>query len=190
MLRVAVLRCWLRYLRFYKVAPRYGDKRDLRRLFAEAKKRACACVWTWSPGIHPWNARGSSSPPARTERVFRCGTSGTQPFNFFSGRLALPIYRPEPRTHGRLPDNFSLPTGAHYGFANPDPDQPWPHAVTRPDQKPCAPSWRKIMKFWLDLGAEAFPRRHGSLIGDRRPRFGGDDPVVARDPRLARPGVP
>jgi len=143
---------------FYKVAPRYGTNQDLRRLFEEAKKRgmrvvldlvaghtSVECEWfvqsakherneysdwyIWSNSLHNWRASSSRH-------------------HFIAGMSE--------RMGGYLPNFFPFQPALNYGVANPDPDQPWQQAVDAPGPKAVRAELRKIMAFWLDMGASGF----------------------------------
>jgi maltose alpha-D-glucosyltransferase/alpha-amylase len=51
---------------------------------------------------------------------------------------------------------FAHQPALNFGFANPDPKKPWQLPVTHPDVQAVRREMMKIMRFWLDLGADGF----------------------------------
>jgi len=60
------------------------------------------------------------------------------------------------RDGGYLPNFFYFQPALNYGYVTPDPKKKWQLPVTHPDVKAVREELRKIMKFWLDLGADGF----------------------------------
>jgi glycosidase len=141
---------------FYQVAPRYGTNEDLRTLFTEAGwlgirvmldlvpgHTSTQCAWfkesckaernpysdyyIWTDSVWTWNAPGVQMVIGYAER------DGNYITNFFHFQPAL-----------------------NYGFARPDPDHPWQQPVDAPGPQAVRKELRKIMKFWLDMGASGF----------------------------------
>jgi len=44
----------------------------------------------------------------------------------------------------------------NYGYAQPDPKKPWQAADQHPDVLALRAEMKKVMRFWLDLGADGF----------------------------------
>jgi len=143
---------------FYKVAPRYGTNEDLRRLFEEAKKRgirvvldlvaghtSVECEWFVQSARHERNEY--SDWYIWTSNLFNFRGSGSRRC-FIAGMSE--------RMGGYLPNFFPFQPALNYGVANPDPDQPWQQAVDAPGPKAVRAELRKIMAFWLDMGASGF----------------------------------
>lgn len=143
---------------FYKVAPRYGTNEDLRRLFEEAKKRgmrvvldlvaghtSIECEWFKQSARHERNEY--SDWYIWTLNLFNFGISNPR-MHFIAGMTE--------RVGGYLPNFFPFQPALNYGFANPDPDQPWQQPVDAPGPRAVRAELRKIIKFWLDMGASGF----------------------------------
>lgn len=143
---------------FYKVAPRYGTNDDLRRLIVEARKRgihvlldlvaghtSIECEWFKQSSRHERNAY--SDWYIWTNSIWSPVMPGSR--NQFIGGTVE-------RNGGYLPNFFPFQPALNYGFANPDPDLPWQQAVDAPGLKAVRAELRKIMKFWLDMGASGF----------------------------------
>ena len=141
---------------FYQVAPRYGTNADLQRLFSEAGRlgirvlldlvpghTSTECAWfqesckaepnkytdwyIWTDSVWTWKAPGVQTVIGYSER------DGNYITNFFHFQPAL-----------------------NYGFAKPDPKQPWQQPVDAPGPQAVRRELKNIMKFWLDLGASGF----------------------------------
>ncbi len=143
---------------FYKVAPRYGTNDDLRRLFVEANKRgirvildlvaghsSVECEWFKQSARHERNEY--SDWYIWTTSLFNFAPGGAR-HQFIAGMTE--------RVGGYMPNFFPFQPALNYGFANPDPDQPWQQPVDAPGPKAVRAELRKIMKFWLDMGAGGF----------------------------------
>jgi maltose alpha-D-glucosyltransferase/alpha-amylase len=143
---------------FYKVAPRYGSNDDLRRLFEEAKTRgmhvvldlvaghtSTECEWFRQSARHDPN-------PYSDWYIWSKGM-----FSFMQpGSRHHFIHGTTERMGGYLPNFFPFQPALNYGFANPDPDQPWQQPVDAPGPKAVRAELRKIIQYWLDMGASGF----------------------------------
>ncbi|MBN1580235.1 MAG: glycosylase [Anaerolineae bacterium] len=143
---------------FYKVAPRYGTNEDLRCLFEEAKERGIRVVLDLVAGHTSVECEWfkQSAQHARNEysdwyiwstSLFNRGPFASQ-HHFIAGMSE--------RMGGYLPNFFPFQPALNYGCANPDPDQPWQQAVDAPGPKAVRAELRKIIQFWLDMGASGF----------------------------------
>jgi glycosidase len=141
---------------FYQVAPRYGTNEDLRTLFAEARrlgirilldlvaghtstqspwfKESCKADrnaysdwYIWTDSVWTWKTPGVHTVIGYAER------DGNYITNFFHFQPAL-----------------------NYGFAKPDPKYPWQQSVDSPGPQAVRGELKKIMRFWLVLGASGF----------------------------------
>ena len=143
---------------FYKVAPRYGTNNDLKRLFVEAGKRgmhvlldlvaghtSVECEWFKQSARHEptqysdWYIWTNNLWSARNPNIRH---------HFIAGMSE--------RMGGYLPNFFPFQPALNYGFANPDPEQPWQQPVDAPGPKAVHAELRNIIKFWLDMGASGF----------------------------------
>jgi len=143
---------------FYKVAPRYGTNEDLRQLFIEAKKRGIRVLLDLVAGHSSieceWFKQSSRHEPNPYSDWYIWTPN---PFNFFMGGSRHQfISGMAERMGGYMPNFFPFQPALNYGFANPDPDQPWQQSVDSLGPKAVRAELRKIMKFWLDMGASGF----------------------------------
>ena len=139
---------------FYRVAPRYGSNEDLVRLFREGKKRGVKICLDLVAGHtsweHPWfqeSCRAEPNPHTNwyvwTDSVWDHGGS-----DFVRGRSE--------RNGNYLSNFFHFQPALNYGYANPTPGKAWQLPVTHPDVQAVRAELVKILRFWLDLGADGF----------------------------------
>lgn len=141
---------------YYKVAPRYGTNEDARRLFAEARQRGLRILVDLVPGhtsiAHPWFQ--ASCQPGRndysdwyiwTDSAWKWDVPGLRVISGFADR------------DGAYITNFFYSQPAlNYGFAHPDPKHPWQQPVDAPGPQAVRAEMRRVMQFWLEMGASGF----------------------------------
>lgn len=141
---------------FYSVAPRLGTNRDLKRLFRKAKSRGMRVlldlVAAHTSIDHPWFKASCRHEPNRysdwyiwTDSAWNRGGNGTTAISGFSGRNAC-----------YLPSFFYSQPALNYGFADPDPKQPWQKGVDHPSVLKVREELKKMIRYWLDAGASGF----------------------------------
>ncbi|MDP4226943.1 MAG: alpha-amylase family glycosyl hydrolase [Bacteroidota bacterium] len=152
---------------YYKVAPRYGTNEDARNLFEQAHKCGIHIIMDYVPGHtsidHPWFKASCDSKPNKYSNWYIWTNStwfaGMEKYssNFIQGYC---------NRDGNFMTNFFWHQPAlNYGFAHPDPSQPWQLPVNHPDVLALKAEMRNVMKFWLDMGADGFRvDMAGSLI--------------------------
>jgi glycosidase len=141
---------------FCKVAERYGSNRDLKRLFREAHKRGMRVVLDLVAGHssdqHPWFIESAKDAPKK----FRDRYVWTRDW-LEGGAPGMGMVHGGGERNGNYAVNFfSCQPALNYGFAQPDPERPWQLPVTHPEVKETRAELRRIMKFWLDAGADGF----------------------------------
>ncbi len=142
---------------FYKVAPRYGTNEDLRRLFDEARARGIRVVLDLVAGHtsieNAWFKESSRHEKNPYTDWFvwtnSCWDPGLPP-------QMNPVRGFSERNAGYIPNFFYFQPSLNYGFANPDPEKSWQQPVDAPGPRAVREELRKIMKFWLDMGAAGF----------------------------------
>jgi hypothetical protein len=60
------------------------------------------------------------------------------------------------RSERYVPNFFPFQPALNYGYAQPDPKEPWQLPTTDPACIAVREELKKVMKFWLDLGADGF----------------------------------
>jgi maltose alpha-D-glucosyltransferase/alpha-amylase len=157
---------------YYKVAPRYGTNADMKRLLREAGRRGIRVMLDLVPGHtsieHPW-FRESCRPEKNkytnwyiwTDSVWNQDVPGHRTVSGYCNRDGCYVT-----------NFFHFQPALNYGFARPDPGQPWQLPVDHPDCAAVREEMKNVMRFWLDMGASGFRvDMAGSLIkGDRRHR--------------------
>ncbi len=143
---------------YYTVAARYGTNDDAKMLFGEAHKRGLKILFdfvaSYSSREHPWFKESSRqgknkysnwyiwtdniwiNPPKNFEGAFIKGY-GTR-----NGQYMQNFYYSEP--------------ALNYGFASPDPKQPWELPTDHPDVLAMREEMKNVCRFWLTMGADGF----------------------------------
>jgi len=143
---------------FYKVAPRYGTNEDAKQLFAEVHKRGMHVIIDYVPSYtsidHPWfKASCDPKPNKYTNWYVWTGStwfSGMEKYrsNFIQGYC---------ERDGMFMNNFFWHQPAlNYGYANPDPQQPWQLPTDHPDVMALKEEMKNVMRFWLNMGCDGF----------------------------------
>lgn len=141
---------------FYKVAPRYGTNAELRRLFREARKRGMRVILDLVAGHtsteHRWFKDSSKAKQNKySNRYIWTDNAWRGPGTGFDGIRGWPD-----RDGQYITNFFHFQPALNYGFASPDPLQPWQLSVKHPDAQATRRELLDIMKYWLDRGADGF----------------------------------
>jgi len=152
---------------FYTVAPRYGTNEDARRLFAEAHKRGLRViidyVASYTSSDHPWFKASCDPTPNRYTNWF-VWTSGTWYPGWDQNRAGF-IQGYCERDAQYLSNFFWHQPALNYGYAKPDPAQPWQLPTDHPDVMALKEEMRNVLRFWLEMGADGFRAdMAGSLV--------------------------
>lgn len=143
---------------YYKVAPRYGTNDDAKKLFAEVHKRGMRIIIDYVPSYtsidHPW-FKASCDPKPNKYTNWYVWTGSTwfpdmdkYKANFIQGYC---------ERDGMFMNNFFWHQPAlNYGYAHPDPKQPWQLPVDHPDVMAMKEEMRNVMRFWLNMGCDGF----------------------------------
>ena len=154
---------------YYKVAPRYGNNDDARRLFAEAHKHGLKVLFdyviSYTSIDNPWFVASCRQQPNRysnwyiwTDNVWK-----SEPGNQWVHGYG--------RRNGNFLSNFFWDEPAlNWGYGNPDPEKQWQLPTDHPDVLALRTEMKKVLRFWLDMGADGFRAdMAGALVK-------GDDP--------------
>jgi glycosidase len=139
---------------FYKVAPRYGTNEDLKNLCVEAHKRGmhvCLDLVAGHTSIaHPWFQQSALDQPNHYSKWYIWTPASEN----------VPGSQPFPGEHNRsdryLPNFFPFQPALNYGYARADSNEPWQLPTADPACIAVREELKKIMEFWLDLGADGF----------------------------------
>ncbi len=143
---------------FYKVAPRYGTNDDAKKLFAEVHKRGMHIIIDYVPSYtsidHPWFKASCDPKPNKYSNWFVWTNSTWFPgmdnykANFIQGYCDR---------DGMFMNNFFWHQPAlNYGYAHPDPQQPWQLPTNHPDVMTLKEEMKNVMRFWLNMGCDGF----------------------------------
>jgi maltose alpha-D-glucosyltransferase/alpha-amylase len=139
---------------FYKVAPRYGTNDDFKNLCAKAHKlgmRVCIdLVAGHTSVLNSWFQESALGWPNRYTNWY----IWTPPVENITGSQSYP--GKDRRQERYLPNFFPFQPALNYGYAHPDPKEPWQLSTTNPACIAVREELKNVMKFWLDLGADGF----------------------------------
>jgi alpha-glucosidase len=132
---------------YLQVAPRYGSNADLIRFVDAARERGIRVLLDLVAGHtsdqHPWFTASAADP--QDDRYVWSDTPGER-------FVASPGTRP-----GYYLKNFyDTQPALNFGYARPDPEQPWRQPVDAPGPRANRAALREIMAFWLDRGVAGF----------------------------------
>jgi len=144
---------------YYQVDPRYGSLDDARRLFDEIHKRDMRVILDFVPGHtsidHAWfkqSAQTKAVAPYRNWYIWTesAWNDGGAPWN------EKMIHGYSNRDGNFLINFFWNQPALNFGFAEPEADKPWQLPTTHPDVQALWAEMRKVMRFWLEQGADGF----------------------------------
>lgn len=132
---------------FTRIAPRYGGDAAFEVLIAEAERRGIAILLDLVAGHtsdeHPW-FQAAVADPADDRFVFH-----DAPAPGF-----VPV--PGPRGGYYLPNFFAFQPALNFGYARPDPAEPWRQGVDAPGPRRNRDALVEIMRHWFDRGVQGF----------------------------------
>ncbi|NJD59746.1 MAG: glycosylase, partial [Anaerolineae bacterium] len=141
---------------YRKVAPRYGTNDDLKNLFFEAARRGIHILLDLVPGHtslqHPWFIE-SCKPEANRYSDYYIWTDSAWKWEV-PGYKVISGYAD--RDASFITNFFYFQPALNYGYANPDPSQPWQQSVDAPGPQAVRRELKEIMRFWLEIGASGF----------------------------------
>ncbi|MFW5714059.1 MAG: alpha-amylase family glycosyl hydrolase [Brevefilum sp.] len=141
---------------YYRVAPRYGTNEDLKRLFAEAKQRGIRILLDLVPGHtsveHPWFQESQKHEQNNytdfyvwNDSIWEMPQEDLQLVRGYAQRDA-----------GYVTNFFWFQPALNFGFAQTDPQHIWMQPVDATGPQMVRQEIKKIMKFWLEMGASGF----------------------------------
>jgi maltose alpha-D-glucosyltransferase/alpha-amylase len=132
---------------FFHIAPRYGTNDDLARLTDEAGRRGISVLLDLVAGHtsdqHPW---------------FRASADDPDDHRFVWSDVPVDGFEPGLGKRGGyyLPNFFPIQPALNYGYARPDPAEPWRQPVDAPGPLANRAALREIMAHWFKLGVAGF----------------------------------
>ena len=140
---------------FYRVDPRFGTNAQLVRLIDEAHAlgiRVCLdLVAGHTSDKHPWFRQ---SCEADTELQYSDYYIWSPSKSDFPSRKF--VTADAPRDGNYLKNFFDIQPALNYGYAHPDPAQPWQQGYDDPGPRAVRQEIRRIMDFWMSKGVDGF----------------------------------
>ncbi len=142
---------------YYKVAPRYGTKSELKKLFKEAHKKGIKVCLDLVPGHtsieHPWFK--ASCTHERNKFTDRYIWTNSMWDGFDEKDIRLVNGYAE-RNGSYAINFFYCQPALNYGFAKPDKKKKWQQSINAQGPKATRRELKNIIEHWLKLGADGF----------------------------------
>ena len=137
---------------FYSVAPRYGTNDDYKALCDAVHALGMRIIFDLVAGHtsvdHPWFIESGKVEKNNLSNRYIWTTSS---FDEGPGIASLG------ERDAKCINNFFWSQPAlNYGYAHPNPNNPWELPVTHPDCVAMKEELKRIIDFWMDLGTDAF----------------------------------
>jgi glycosidase len=145
---------------YFQVAERYGTNDDLRKLFNEGKKkgiRVCLDLVAAHTSLeHPWFRESSKASPNKYSNYY-IWTGSAWESGLNHNRNSVSTVSGLAERNGNYASSFFyFQPSLNFGFAKPDPQKSWQLAVNHPDVAAVREEMKKIVRFWLEMGASGF----------------------------------
>ncbi|MBN1181319.1 MAG: alpha-amylase [Bacteroidales bacterium] len=141
---------------YYKVAPRYGTNEDAKRLFEEAHKRGMKVIFDYVVSYtsieHPWFKESAKQDTNKYSNwyIWNDNTWKNPPDAYKDAFI-----KGYSRRNGQFMRNFYWCQPAlNFGFAK--PEEPWMLPVEHPDVLALREELKRMLRFWMDMGADGF----------------------------------
>jgi maltose alpha-D-glucosyltransferase/alpha-amylase len=141
---------------YYKIAPRYGTNDDARRLFAEAHRRGLKVLFdyviSYTSIDNPWFLESAEQTRVSPHWNWFIWTDNVWKFEPGNGWVHGFGHR-----NGNFLSNFYWSSPAlNWGYGEPAPDKPWQLSTRHPDVLALRAEMKKVLRFWMDMGADGF----------------------------------
>jgi len=138
---------------YYKIAPRYGNESNLRKLIEEAHKRNIKLVLDLVAGHtsdqHPWfKASAQKKKNEFTDRYIWTKSKSILPEKFVAGNFE--------RNGNYLKNFFDCQPALNFGYVNPNPKNKWEQSISSPGAVAMRQELKKIIAYWMDMGVDGF----------------------------------
>ena len=141
---------------YYNVAPRYGTNADAKRMFDEAEKRGLKIVFdyviSYTSIHHPWFVESAKQEKNKYSNWYIwTDNQWVNPPKAFADSFI----KGYSRRNGQFMRNFYWSQPAlNYGFAK--PTESWMLPTDHPDVLALQEELKKVLRFWMDMGADGF----------------------------------
>ncbi len=141
---------------YYSVAPRYGTNEDAKRLFDEAEERGLKVlidyVISYTSIDHPWFQESAKQEKNKYSNWYIwTDNQWINPPDAYKDAFI----KGYGRRNGQFMRNFYWSQPAlNYGFAKPEAS--WMLPVNHPDILALQEELKKVLRFWMDMGADGF----------------------------------
>jgi glycosidase len=141
---------------YYKVAPRYGTNDDAKRMFDEAEKRGLKILFdyviSYTSIEHPWFIESAKQEKNKYSNwyIWTDNTWINPPDEYKDSFI-----KGYARRNGQFMRNFYWCQPAlNFGFTKPEKE--WMLPVDHPDILALQEELKKVLRFWMDMGADGF----------------------------------
>jgi glycosidase len=141
---------------YYKVAPRYGTNDDAKKMFDEAEKRGLKILFdyviSYTSIEHPWFIESAKQEKNKYSNwyIWTDNTWINPPDEYRDAFI-----KGYSRRNGQFMRNFYWCQPAlNYGFAKPEKE--WMLPMDHPDILALQEELKKVLRFWMDMGADGF----------------------------------
>jgi glycosidase len=163
---------------YYQVAPRYGTNEEAKRLFEEAHRRGLKVLFDYVASYtsieHPWFQKSAEQEKNKYSNwyIWNDNVWLNPPKAYLD--LFIKGYG---RRNGQFMRNFYWCQPAlNYGFVH--PQEAWELPIDHPDVLAMRQEMKKVMRFWMDMGADGFRAdMAGALV--KNAHIAPDDPVFS-----------
>lgn len=141
---------------YYKVAPRYGTNADAKRMFDEAEKRGLKILFdyviSYTSIDHPWFIESAKQEKNKYSNWYIwTDNQWINPPRAYADSFI----KGYSRRNGQFMRNFYWSQPAlNFGFAK--PEESWMLPVDHPDILALQEELKKVLRFWMDMGADGF----------------------------------
>jgi glycosidase len=166
---------------YYKVAPRYGTNEDAKRMFAEAKKRGLNIIFDYVVSYtsidNPWFQESAKQEKNKyTNWYIWTNNTWINPPDEFKNSFI----KGYSRRNGQFMFNFYWNEPAlNFGFAKPEQD--WMLPIDHPDVLALQKELKKVLRFWMDMGADGFRADMAGALVKNANITGNDQFFTTRD---------
>ncbi|MGD1007352.1 MAG: alpha-amylase family glycosyl hydrolase [Ignavibacteriaceae bacterium] len=166
---------------YYKVAPRYGTNEDAKRMFAEAKKRGIRILFdyviSYTSIDNPWFQESAKQEKNKyTNWYIWNDNTWLNPPDVYKDSFI----KGYSRRNGQFMRNFFWSEPAlNFGFAK--PEESWMLPVDHPDVLELQKELKKVLRFWMDMGASGFRADMAGALVKNANMIGNDQFFNTRD---------